>query len=294
MKEPLIELRHVTFGYRNSTVPVLRDVNLTVFKGEFLGIVAPVGSGKSTLLYLMAGVIPHYTQGQLEGEVIIFGKDTRTMSLPEVASHVGLVMQDPEMQLFNLLVRDEIVWGLENRGYSREEMKTRLTETLRFFNIEALRDRITYDLSGGEKQRVALTAVYITQPQILLLDHPTSQLDPVGASSVIESIRKLIEKQITVVMVEDKIDELLEHADRLILLDQGEIRLDCPPREFCTHTSELKQAGIRPPQVTELSMQLKALGLPIPFLPLNLDEAETIFRQLLADADDHDHATSSQ
>jgi energy-coupling factor transport system ATP-binding protein len=282
MAEPLaIELRDVTFAYRQSAEPVLKGVSLRLRKGEFLGIVAPVGSGKSTLLYLMAGVVPHYIRGQLDGEVLIHGQDTRSLSLPKVAAHVGLVMQDPETQLFNLLVRDEIIWGLENRGVLRAEAARLLDDTLRFFQIEPLRDRITYDLSGGEKQRVALAAVYVTRPGILLLDHSTSQLDPLGAVAVIENIRKLIEEDVTVVMVEDKIDELLSRADRLALLDAGRLVLDAPPRDFCAQRDILTRCGVRPPQVTELAWQLMDRGIALPFLPITLAEAETLFRDLL-------------
>lgn len=275
-----IELRNVSFAYRRSETPVLKGVNLRVGQGEFVGVIAPVGSGKTTLLYLMAGVIPHYINGQLDGEVLIYGKETRELSLPQVAAHVGLVIQDPESQLFNLFVRDEIVWGLENRGTSRSEMKRLLEETLSFFRIESLRDRITYDLSGGEKQRVGLAAVYITRPDVLLLDHPTSQLDPIGAAAVIENIRQLIDRHVTVVMVEDKVDELLESANRLVLLKDGEVILDTPPREFCAQREILMDAGISPPQVTQLAWQLIDRGVDLPFLPVTLAEAETMFREL--------------
>jgi energy-coupling factor transport system ATP-binding protein len=276
-----IDLRDVTFAYRNATAPVLKGITLRVRTGEFLGIVAPVGSGKSTLLYLMAGVIPHYVGGQLDGEVLIHGRDTRSLSLPAIAAHVGLVMQDPETQLFNLLVRDEVVWGLENRGVSREEAARLLGETLRFFQIESLQDRITYDLSGGEQQRVALAAVYATRPAILLLDHPTSQLDPLGTVAVIDNIRRLIEYDVTIVMVEDKIDELLGRADRLVLLDHGRIVLDAPPRDFCAQREILAGCGIHAPQVTELAWRLRDRGLELPFLPITVAEAEGLFHDLL-------------
>lgn len=276
-----IQLKNVSVQYRRSQTPILKDITLHVKQGEFLGIVAPVGSGKSTLLYLMAGVIPHYLNARLDGEVLIYGKETRELSLPEVAARVGLVLQDPESQLFNLIVRDEIVWGLENRGIAREEAARRLDATLHFFRIEALRDRITYDLSGGEKQRVTLSAVYVTQPDVLVLDQPTSQLDPIGASAVMENIRRLIEEGVTIVMVEDKIDELLEHADRLVLLNDGEIQLDVPPREFCAQRELLSQAGIHPPQVTELAWLLQERGVELPYLPITISEAEGLFRRLL-------------
>jgi energy-coupling factor transport system ATP-binding protein len=270
----------VTFTYPSLDEPVLRNVNLAINPGEFVGIIAPTGSGKSTLLGLLGGVIPHYVRGELEGQVLLDGVDTRELSLRKFATRVGMVLQDPDSQLFNLLVRDEIVWGLENRGVARDQMHQRLTEILRFFKIEKLRDRITYDLSGGEKQRVVMAAVAVSQPDILLFDNPTSQLDPLGAELVIESIKRVLEAHRTVVMVEDKLDELLEHADRLVLLHRGEILLDCPPDQFVRHHDELERAGIVPSQVAQLSLRLAQQGLLEDQLPLTLSDAIPIYRRI--------------
>lgn len=277
-----LQLRNVSFSYPHSDEPVLRNINLTVRAGEFVGIVAPTGSGKTTLLGLMGGVIPHYVRGDLSGEVLLDGVDTRELSLRKFATRVGMVLQDPDSQLFNLLVRDEIVWGLENRGYAREAMREHLDTILRFFTIEKLRDRITYDLSGGEKQRVVMAAVAVSQPDILLFDNPTSQLDPLGSELVIESIKRVLEAHRTVVMVEDKLDELLEHADRLVLLHRGEILLDCPPAEFVRHHAELELAGIVPTQMAQLSVRLAEDGLLNGALPLTLNDARPVYRRLFA------------
>ena len=176
-----LQLCDVTFKYPSADEPILRNINLSIYPGEFVGIIAPTGSGKSTLLGLLGGVIPHYVRGDLSGQVLLDGVDTHELSLRKFATRVGMVLQDPDSQLFNLLVRDEIVWGLENRGIPRLQMDQRLNEILSFFAIEKLRDRITYDLSGGEKQRVVMAAVAVSQPDILLFDNPTSQLDPLGA-----------------------------------------------------------------------------------------------------------------
>jgi energy-coupling factor transport system ATP-binding protein len=279
-----LELRDVTFSYPSMDEPVLRGINLKIFPGEFVGVIAPTGSGKSTLLGLLGGVIPHYVRGELSGQVLLDGVDTRELSLRKFATRVGMVLQDPDSQLFNLLVRDEIVWGLENRGVARDQMDRRLAEILRFFNIEKLRDRITYDLSGGEKQRVVMAAVAVSQPDILLFDNPTSQLDPLGAELVIESVKRVLEAHRTVIMVEDKLDELLEHADRLVLLHRGEILLDCPPAEFVRHHDELERAGIVPSQVAQLSLRLSQQGLLDDQLPLTLSDAIPIYRRLFEGA----------
>jgi energy-coupling factor transport system ATP-binding protein len=279
-----LQLRDVTFTYPGMDEPVLRNANLAIRPGEFMGIVAPTGSGKSTLLGLLGGVIPHYVHGELSGEILLDGVDTRELSLRKFATRVGMVLQDPDSQLFNLLVRDEIVWGLENRGVARDEMAQRLDEILRFFSIEALRDRITYDLSGGEKQRVVMAAVAACQPDILLFDNPTSQLDPLGAELVIESIKRVLAAHRTVIMVEDKLDELLEHADRLVLLHRGTILLDCPPAEFVRHHDELERAGIVPSQVAQLSLRLAQEGVLGDTLPLTLGDALPVYRRIFEGA----------
>lgn len=279
-KVPL-EFKNVSFSYSTSPEPILKNINLKIHKGEFVGIVARTGSGKSTLLGMMAGVIPHHYSGDLEGEIRLYGQETRDLSLSKFSIHTGLVLQDPDSQLFNLLVRDEVVWGLENRGILRAEMATRFEEVTHFFNIGSLKDRITYDLSGGEKQRVVISSVYVSKPSILLLDNPTSQLDPLGSEYVIQSIKQVLKTHETVVMVEDKIDELLSHADRLILLHEGEILLDTTPNDFFKHTALLKRVGITPPSIMDLSLRLQSAGVNLPTIPLTLEDALPLYRGLM-------------
>ena len=288
-----LELRNITFGYSSSPEPILKNINLTIHKGEFVGIVARTGSGKSTLLGMMAGVIPHHYSGELEGEVFLYGQETRSLSLSKFSIHVGLVMQDPDSQLFNLLVRDEVVWGLENRGVPRSEMAGRFDEVMDFFHIEHLKERITYDLSGGEKQRVVISSVYVNKPSILLLDNPTSQLDPLGSEYVIQSIKQVLETHETVVMVEDKIDELLTHTDRLILLHEGEILLDAPPEEFINHKDILESVGITPPSILDLSLRLQQSGVKIHSIPLTLEEALPVYSNLMNGASKKETTASS-
>lgn len=283
MQPPVpIELRNVSFAYESGPT-ILQEVSLTIRRGEFTGVVAASGSGKSTLLHLMAGIIPHYSNGRLEGQVFIEGVDTRELSLAKIATQVGVVTQDPENQLFNLIVKDELVWALENRGFARPEMEKRLADSLAFFDIAPLRDRITYDLSGGEKQRVVLASTHIFHPDILILDNPTSQLDPAGAGLVIESIKKILQQHQTVIMVEDKIDELLEHADRLIFLHQGRLVLDIPPRDLSQHMHLLEQIGIRPPEVVSLSRRLIERGVRLERMPVGLDDAISLYTSRLDD-----------
>ena len=281
---PTIQLEHVTFRYPQAEEPVLTDINLRVEPGEFLGIVGPTGAGKTTLLFLMAGIIPHYFRGQLEGAVLVDGQPTAASSLATLTERIGVVLQDPEAQLFNLLVRDELAWGLENRGQSREAIAREVASTIAFLHIEHLRDRITYDLSGGEKQRVALAAVHALAPEVFLFDNPTSQLDPLGAADVLESVRSLADTHgFSIVLVEDKVDELVRVADRIVLLDHGRLTLDAPPRAFCLSAEALACAGVRSTQIAELSAELLAAGVRFDddATPITQEEAVPVLRRLL-------------
>lgn len=274
--EYAIQLKDVSLSYDGGEL-ILRNLNFAIRPGEFVGVIGAPATGKTTFLNLMAGIIPHYEPAIIKGEVFIQGEETQTLSLSKIAQMVGVVTQDPENQLFNLLVKDEVVWGLENRGYEKTEMERLLTETLSFFDISALRERITYDLSGGEKQRVALASTYVFRPDILILDNPTSQLDPAGSNMVIQSIKRILQEHQTVIIVEDKIDELLEHADRLLFLHQGEIVLDVAPNELSQHIDVLHKIGIRPPEVIELGHQLQSQGAAIDRIPLHMDDAVKLF-----------------
>lgn len=282
LQSPIIALRNASVRFRNDEQPTLQDLNLEVQPGEFVGIVGPTGCGKTTLLNLLAGVIPHYTPAEIDGEVLLFGKDTRELSFRKTTSQLGFVLQDPEAQLFNLIVRDEIVWGLENRGLARAEMSARLDEALEMFGISHLRNRVTYDLSGGQKQRVALASIYALKPAVIFLDNPTSQLDPVGAASVIEAINRLAATdRFTIVMVEDKVDELLENADRILMMDQGRIVLDATPRAFCEARELRARVGIQASQVAELSYAMGEAGVRVPTVPITLAEAAPVFQSLI-------------
>ncbi|MFQ5821011.1 MAG: energy-coupling factor ABC transporter ATP-binding protein [Candidatus Heimdallarchaeota archaeon] len=276
-----IELKDINFSYLRSKSPVLKNINLTVNKGEFLGIMGPTGAGKTTLLYCMNGVIPHYLKGYLTGDVIVNGKSTRDLTLGQLSQIIGLVMQDPEAQLFNLFVNEELAWGLENRGLPKEEIIKRRQEALEFFEIDYIQDSVTYDLSGGEKQKVSIASIFALGNEIIFLDEPTSELDPIGTVMVFDAIKKLASKEgTTIVMVEHKAEELAEFADRLVLLNNGEIVNDAEPREFFAQKKLLEEAGISTPQVTELSYDLEARGVSLNKIPLTLDEATSIYKEL--------------
>jgi energy-coupling factor transport system ATP-binding protein len=278
----VVKLENVSFTYKTESEPTVKNINLEVKKGEFIGLIGPTGSGKTTLLNLIAGVLPFYYEGNLQGTVYIKGQPTTELSMAELSRQVGLVMQDPESQLFNLYVRDEVIWGLENLGVSREKIAAERDRVLNFFGISHLFDRVTYDLSGGEKQKVALTSSYIMSPELFLFDNPTSELDPLGSAMVFSAIQKLAKEESTTVIVnEDKVEELAAHADRLWLIKDGQILLDDKPRQFFAHKDVLAESLIRVPPVTEIAYRLRELGYEIPELPLTVEETLEIYERLM-------------
>jgi energy-coupling factor transporter ATP-binding protein EcfA2 len=274
-----IALEGVGFAFPGEQ-PLLQDVDLRVGEGEVVAVVGPTGSGKSTLLHICAGVIPHFIGGDLSGRVQVLGIDTREATLAQVAAHMGMVTQDPENQLFNLIVADEVAWGMENRGMSREDMELRLRHSLEFFSIPHLRDRITYDLSGGEKQRVVLAANYAPAPRLFILDDPTSQLDPIGAQEVLVGIRGLAESGHTILLVEGKLEEVWSLVDRVVLLNHGTIQLDVARDQLHQHLDRFTEAQVPLPQLVELSARLRRRGLRVPSLPPDPETAADLLQDV--------------
>jgi len=260
--------------------PMLHGVNLTVGEGEVVALVGPTGCGKSTLIHICAGVIPHFITGELTGNVHIFGTDTRDSSLAKIAANIGTVTQDPENQLFNLIVADEIAWGMENRGFERSEISRGLNGALEFFRIPHLRDRITYDLSGGEKQRVVLSANYAPAPKLFVLDDPTSQLDPIGAQQVLTGIQALAESGHTILLVESKLEEIWSLVDRVVLLNHGTIELDAPRAQLDRHLDTFIEAQVPLPQLVELGARLRERGVSVPALPPDPDSAAPLLNNV--------------
>jgi energy-coupling factor transport system ATP-binding protein len=267
-----IALEGVGFAFPGEQ-PLLHDIHLRVSEGEVVAIVGPTGCGKSTLLHICAGVIPHFISGDLTGRVQVLGMDTRESSLARIAANFGTVTQDPENQLFNLIVADEVAWGMENRGWKREETRRGLDRALDFFRIPHLRDRITYDLSGGEKQRVVLAANHAPEPQLFILDDPTSQLDPIGAEQVLAGIRDLAESGRTIIVVESKLEEIWALVDRVVLLGRGTIQLDVPRQHLDRHLERFTEAQVPLPQLVELGARLRRRGVAVPALPPDPERA---------------------
>lgn len=265
----------------------LKDINLKLKKGEFIGVMGQNGAGKTTFCRCLNSLIPNRFNGRMKGRVLIAGNlDTFERKIHECARKVGMVFQDPDAQFIRGTVEEEIVFGAENMGVPLEEIRSRLAWTLKEVNLspEFLKKPPT-DLSGGQKQRVAIAASLILQPEILVLDEPTSQVDPIGKMEVFEVIEKLRKSQnMTVVLVEHRADEIVKFADRVILIDDGSILLDEPPNKFFQKVDLLLSKGVYPPQVAQLGYLLHQdpdIRLPKEEIPVTIEEGVACLTKVL-------------
>ena len=216
-----------------------------------LGIVGPTGAGKTTLLSCIQGLLPHsFPQGELRGSVHVTGEDTRKVRASHLVGRVGMVFEDAEAQFVLPTVEDDIIFGLESLGISKQEIHARFDQTVRRFGLESIVRRNAHELSGGQKQRVALATILAMRPRVLLLDEPTAELDPTGKAEVLSIVAELRkEYHLTIIIVEQDTEQLIELVDRMILLDQGSIVRSGPPREFFAEPRLLMEHGVNPPKV---------------------------------------------
>jgi energy-coupling factor transport system ATP-binding protein len=259
---PMIELNQVSYAYPGISDPALRGINLAVPEGQFLAVVGANGAGKSTLASLIAGFIPHFYHGVLQGDVRVNGKKTMETPLSELVLLVGMVFQNPFNQISGtkFTVREEIAFGLENLGLPREEMEPRIHSAM--------------DAAG--------ITVLAMHPRILVLDEPTSQLDPIGSREVFTAVRELTAShRMTVIMIEHKLEWLAVYADRMIALSAGEIIADGSPTEVLTD-DRLTTAGVGQTRFTQAARRAQSLGRWPENRPLavTLDEAQAGFHEL--------------
>jgi energy-coupling factor transporter ATP-binding protein EcfA2 len=273
----LIELNNVSFTYRGSKTQAIKNVSLTIEAGEFVGVIGPTGSGKSTLMWSIVGVTPQILLGKIQGDITVKGLNPTKTPVARIAQIVGLVQQDAEVQLLMTDIEKEIVFPLENLGLPREEIGRRLNYVLDLVNLRSNRLRHPFYLSGGQKQRVAVATALAMEPEVLILDEATSELDPVGAEEVHNLAGLLKSQGKTIIMVEHNIDELAQHADRIIVMDHGEKVRDGSTRDILSDVNFLASLGIYPPQVTQVAYHLLEHGFRPSQVsggfPLTLEEA---------------------
>ncbi|MCI0609232.1 MAG: energy-coupling factor ABC transporter ATP-binding protein [Anaerolineae bacterium] len=271
----IVNLQNVTYTYPLTHSPVLQNINLRVNEGQFVSIIGPNGAGKSTLCYTIAGFVPHFFKGELTGTVEVADNESSKSNLHEWVLNVGLAFQNPFNQISGAkyTVFEELAFGLENIGVPRDEMKVRVEDAMKLTGISDLADRSPYSLSGGQQQRVALTSILVMQPKVLVLDEPTSQMDPIGTREVFGVIRKLAEQGMTVILVEHKVEWIAQFADRVIALKDGQILLEGTPGEVLT-SPILEQSGFGISRYTSVARKAQGIGLwKNDQLPVTLDEA---------------------
>ena len=259
--DKIIDIQDLWFRYSGAEKWVLKGINLSVNKGEFLAIIGPNGAGKTTLCLTLDGIIPYFQTGDLKGKVEVCAMDTSKCTVPEMAQKVGIVFSDPESQLSQLTVEEEVMFGPANLGVPKEEIFRRADEVLNTMGLKGLEKRPPHTLSGGQKQRLAIASVLTMRPDVLVLDEPTTQLDPTGTLEVFQAIRDLQGQGITIVMVEHKMDLLAESADRILLLDDGKVVLDGTPMEVFGNFDTIVNHGVWFPEITEIFYILKQRGL---------------------------------
>jgi energy-coupling factor transporter ATP-binding protein EcfA2 len=271
-KPILATIEDLSFRYVESERHALRDINLEIGEGEILLLAGPSGCGKSTLLRCINGLIPHMYPGEYKGRVSIGSLEVATTPMNVLSQNVGLLFQNPENQIFMFSVERDIAFGLQNLGVPREEMRRRVDETMNLLGISALATRAPHELSDGQKQRTALAGVIAMRPKLIILDEPTSLLDPKTALEVVSLIERLNrELGITFIIVEHRLELLVPIAHRLVVMDSGTKVLDGTPQEVLAD-ARAEGFGVGVPPIAKLYNSLLKDGVRIPKIPDSPEE----------------------
>lgn len=278
-----IKLEHVSHVYGDDTnlaVKALDDVSVELFDGQFIGLIGHTGSGKSTLVQHLNGLLK-----ATEGHIYFDGQDIyeKDYNMKELRSQVGLVFQYPEHQLFEVDVFSDVCFGPKNLGLPKKEVELRAFDALKKVGLpEEFYYQSPFDLSGGQKRRVAIAGVLAMKPKVLILDEPTAGLDPKGREEILEQIVKLKEESnITVILVSHSMDDVAEYVERILVMNKGSIMYDDEPREVFKHYKELEEIGLAAPQVTYIMHKLEDAGLDVDEHATTIEEAANELARLL-------------
>lgn len=279
MTEPgnrlLVEIRNVTYTHWNHSQPLLKDLSLSIQRGTLNVLVGPGGSGKSTICDLISGKIPHLLGGEFVGDVILNGANTRNMEVKDIARQVGYVFQDPESMFATLSVEDEVAFGPENLKQSVSDIRQTVERVLGITQLLPFRERPVWNLSGGQVQKLGLAAILAMQPELILLDEPTSNLDPIATHSVHTLVHALRNEGMTVLLVTRELDEFLENVDQLLLLEDGHISVCGTPGQVLMQAGQrmVESLGVWLPETAEIGIALQKTGkYPVPAIPLTVSE----------------------
>ena len=283
-----IKIDDLWVRYREEEDYAVKGLSLRIDEGEFVILMGPSGCGKTTLCYTIMGIIPRVIKAEVKGSVKVFDLDPLTASPTDLAKYVTIVFQNPEMQLVTTSVYEEVAFPLENFGLPKDEIERRVKEVLEVVGLSGLENRSPASLSGGQKQALAIASVLALRPRVIILDEPTSQLDPQGTKRVTDLILKLRrEFDTTILAVEHRIEWAVEYVDRIVVMNEGRIILEGDPKEVFSREIRPERAGFRPPQVSEIAYNLMRSGVNLPTIPISLREASSILRGVLDEGAGH-------
>jgi len=278
----VIDIKDYTWKYLHTKSPALNSIDLSIEEGSFVGIIGPNGAGKTTLAYSIDGLVPGQYNGIKKGTVNVFGKEVEEYKTGELQQVVGVVFSDPEAQFTAMTVEDELVFGMENIGLTIPEIRERLEWVTELTGLSELLLKPPYEISGGQKQRVALAAVLAMKPKLLILDEPTSMLDPVSRKKIFEVLRILkTEEDNTIVVIEHSLENLIPLADQMILMAESEIILKDNTKDFFKKSSLLLEKGVYPPGALHFFHELNSQGLYQGEYPLTVEQGKDLLQQII-------------
>lgn len=282
MVEEVIRVEDFSFKYRQTKKYALKHLDFAIKKGEFVCVIGQNGSGKSTLASALVGLVPQYFVGNLHGRILIEGHNTQQTSISELSTMIGLVFQNPFNQLSYTAgtVAEELAYGLCNHGVPREEMIERVDRIARVMRIDHIIDKNPLELSGGQVQRVALGSSLIMEPEIVVLDECTTQLDPMGSEEIFDIVKNLNADGMTVVMADHDMERVARCADRVIVLDRGEIVAQGTPDEVFSQPN-LCEHGVEPPDFLKIALALKEVGVKVDRLPVTEEPTVELVKEAI-------------
>lgn len=287
MRNPIIEVKSYSYKYDGSDELVLKDLSFTINEGDFIGIIGCNKAGKSTLCKSLVGILPFVAGGSWNGEIVVDGKSLNETKGKSVTDIIGIVFQDAESQFTQQTVEDEIAFAMCNFGYPRELMIERVRFAAEACGLSNMYDRSPYHLSGGQQQRLAVACILALQPRVIILDESTSQLDPIGRDEIFKLVQELHKQGKTIIMVDHNIEKIADHADKVLVLHEGELVVYDERHKVFSNKELLNKHFVRVPQVTDAALSLRETYSVSSDTPITLDEAKEYFAGLKSGSD-HD------
>jgi len=278
----IIEIRNLNYRYPTSRELALQNISLQIRQGEVCAVIGASESGKTTLCNALRGFIPRFYKGEMEGDVFIKGENTRDKTIADLSRTVGIVIQNPFNQLSGIAetVYEELAFGLENLGIPVKEIRERVENMLKLLNIESLKDKNPFEISGGQQQIISLASIMVMEPDILVLDEPTSQIDPQSAEEIYQIINLFKEKGTTIVLVEHKMELIAEFADHIILLNKGTVAMEGRPEDILSNP-EILNYSVNLPRYACLGLEFKKRGFHLESIPITENQAFFQINQIL-------------